>query len=117
MSDARDCGVRALLVEPVGSQFETVCIVDKASARLNFARQVSGDYLVDGVASKPRKVVGDGVLGALKLHDFDRVLHKCRDQPADPRAVFRLFRKKKPRERLVVGVRMKGHPRRCTRKC
>ena len=51
MSDARDIGIGALLVEPVSTQFEAVCVVDWASVRRNFARQVSMNYLVDKLAS------------------------------------------------------------------
>ena len=61
------------------------------------------NHLVDGVTSKPREDVGDGVFGALKVLDFDRVLHQRRYPSANSRATFRLFQEK-PRERLVIGA-------------
>ena len=92
MSDARDCGVGVLLIEPVGLQLETVFVVDWASVRRNSPRQVSKYHLVDGVTSKSREDFGDGVLGALEVLDFDRVLYSRRDPPAGTRAAFKLFR-------------------------
>ena len=38
LSDARYCGIGALLVAPVGTQFEAVCVVDLTSVRRNSAR-------------------------------------------------------------------------------
>ena len=115
MGDPQDCGVCAQFIEPVGLQFEAVYVVDWASIRRDSPRQVSGDYLVDCVASEPRDV-GDNVLGALEELDFDRVLHSRRNLLADPRATFRLF--KKSHERVLGSVRrIIGRPRKYTRKC
>lgn len=94
MGDARDCWVGALLIKPVSLQFDAICVVDWASVRRNIAHSVSGDYLIDGVASKPREDVGDGDFEAFDVFDFDRVLHKRCDPPGDLRAAFRLVHNK-----------------------
>ena len=59
----------------MGTQLETVCVIDWASVLRNSARQVSRNHLVNGVASEHRKNVGDGVLRAIEVLDFDRLFH------------------------------------------
>ena len=41
MSDSRDCGVGAVLIKPVGTQFVAVSVVDWGSVRRTSALQVS----------------------------------------------------------------------------
>ena len=44
-------------------------------AYVEFRLPSNRNYLIDGMASEPREDVGDGVLGAVEVLDFDPVLH------------------------------------------
>ena len=75
MSDTRDYGVGAQIVELVRTKFDAVYVVDWVNVRQHFARQVSRNHLVDNVASEFWKNVCNGFRKAFEVLDFDRVLH------------------------------------------